>query len=352
MPADFSLAAKHARLQIAVPTLDIAEIRERSTASSARARLRSLALSIAVSLGIVGSAVALASMNQGIHVWIFGNTFQARIQSFAQVRAPMASDVERIAESAAFSVTLPEGVPEDYRVMWIAYTPADHPTFITVRYQTPSDKPGMSVTVIQTSSIERNPALLAQTPGARTTTHGHHFEVGGETVLVQGLHVTDADASAVQRAMASATRQHALADLESHLTRLVVLAPVPSARFELAAERLAPRSGKNFLLARWALHELPARAAHNQPLRDPRTVQATIIPGVRGGPDYRNATLKFARPVAIPADGVQIVAAALRRARIGPNCNCAILVHQSGGSYAIWKIGAAPSFKTEKLNGR
>src|SRR5579872_1096947 len=106
MPADFSAAAKGARMQIVVPPLDIEVICERSYAEKVSDRLRRSAISIAVSLGILGSAVALAaSLNQGVHVWIFGNTFEATIQSFAQVRAPMAADVERIATSAAFPVT-------------------------------------------------------------------------------------------------------------------------------------------------------------------------------------------------------------------------------------------------------
>lgn len=352
MPADFSATAKHARLQIAVPPVDIDAIRERSAGSGARARLRRIGASIAVSLGIAGSAVALAAtLNHGVHVWIFGNTFEATIRSFAQVRAPMATDVERVAKSAAFPVTLPAGVPKGYRVMWIAYSPADHPTFITVNYQTPSGAPGMGVTIIRTSSIERERALLPQSSSARTTTRGLHFEIGNETVLVQGPHLTPARSSDVERAMQSATPAQALADLKSHLTRLVVLAPVMTTPLELAAERIAPLSGKNFLLARWGLHELPARAARNQPLRDPRPIEFTNIPSVHGQPDYRNATVQFARPVAISAEGVRVVVQALQRAKIGPQCGCAILVHQEARTYTVWKIDAAPPYKADKLTG-
>lgn len=338
MPADFSTIAKAARLQIAVPPLDSAAISERTRVHSASERLRRIGISVAVSAGIAGSAVALAAtINQGIHLWISGNTLHASVQSFAQVRAPMASDVERIAKSAAFPVTLPAGVPKTYRVMWIAYTPAEHPTFISIMFESPSHTGGMGITLVQTSSIEPNGALRGS-GSARTTTHGRHFQIGAETVLVQGRHVTPAQASAVERAMASNPPAQTLADLQTHLTRLLVLAPLPSVSLELAAEGLAPKTGKNILLARWALHELPARAARNQPLRDPRPIEFTNIPSVNGQPDYRNATVQFARPVAIAANGVHVIESALQSAHIGPNCGCAILVHQAAGTYRIWKI--------------
>lgn len=352
MPADFSAAAKAAKASIPVPPLNLETILRRSHAERASERLRRIGVSVAVALGIAGSAVALAaSLNQGIHVWIFGSTVKASIQSFAQVRAPMAADVERIVKSADFPVVMPAGVPKDYRVMWIAYSPAEHPAFISVNYQASSGA-GMGVTVMQTSGVEHNRALLQQSASARTTTNALHFEIGGETVLVQGRHVTPAQASGVERAMRSATAAQALAELETHVTRLVVLAPVMTAPLELAAERTAPLSGKNFLLARWGLHELQARAAHNQPLRDPRAIQVTNIPSVHGAPDYRNATVRFARPIAIAAGGVRTIAQALRRAKIAPNCNCAILAHQSSGTYALWKIDAAPPYRAEKLTGR
>lgn len=338
MPVDFSTAAKAARAQLAVPVVDVEAIRERSHAGVG-ARLRTRIISCAIALGILGcGAAAFASIGGGIHLWLFGNTVEATIESFAQVRAPMASDVERIVKSAPFRVMLPVGVPRDYRVVWIAYSPAEHPTLITMSYQTPSGAPGMTVTIVQTSTVERNRALLAQPAAARTATQARHFQVGAETVLVQGRQMTPTQASRVERAMRSESPQKALADLGVHLTRLLVLAPAPSVPLEVAAERLAPPNGKNMLLARWALHELPARAQNHQPLRDPRPIQFTNIPSVNGHPDYRNATVTFARPIAIGAEGVRFIESVLKSAKIGPNCGCAILVHQANGTYSIWKI--------------
>lgn len=341
MPVDFSSAAKAARAQLAVPAIDMDAIGVRSR-TGVGVGLRARVFSWAIALGVLGTAAALAAgAHKGIHLWMSGNTMEAAIQSFAQVRAPMASDVERIANSAAFPVTLPVGVPTNYRVVWIAYSPSEHPTLITIKYETPSGAPAMAISVVQTSSIERNRALLPPSPTPRTATHGWHFEIGSETVLVQGRHVTSAQVLNVERTMQSKTPAQALADLQAHLTPLLVLAPVPSVPLELAAERLAPASGTNMLLARWALHELALRAQANEPLRDPRPITVTNIPSVNGQPDYRNATVVFDRPIAIQAGAVKSIESILRRAKVGPGCSCAIVVHQANGNYDVWKIDAS-----------
>lgn len=342
MPVDFSAAAKAARAAIPVPALNLHAVRERSKSAAIAERARRILLAAAVSVGVLGSAAALAAnLDRGIHVWMFGNTIEASVTSFAQVRSPMAADVERIVKSAAFTVTLPAGVPKNDRILWIAYSPADHPTFVQILFANPSGALPLSAAVLETSSIERNRALLAQAAGPHTTSRAEHFTVGPETVLLGAPALTAAQKARVQHAMQSDTPARAQADLDAHLTRLLVLAPVASIPIELAAERVAPRSGKNVLLGRWALHELPARTAHGEPLRDPRPIVFTNIPSVNGQPDYRNATVQFARPIAVSAAGARSIEAMLRRAGIAPDCACQVLVHRTGpAAYEGWRIDA------------
>lgn len=137
----------------------------------------------------------------------------------------MTADVEHIVKTAAFPVTLAAGVPKNYRVMWIAYSPADHPTFVQVLFANPSGVSPLSVAVLETSSIEQNRALLQQASGPHTISRADHFEVGQETVLLGGHAITPAQKDAVQHAMQSDTQAQALADFQAHLARREVLAP-------------------------------------------------------------------------------------------------------------------------------
>ncbi|HET9095272.1 MAG TPA: hypothetical protein VFN37_01310 [Candidatus Baltobacteraceae bacterium] len=105
------------------------------------------------------------------------------------------------------------------------------------------------------------------------------------------------------------------------------------------AERIAP-AGYNVLLGQWDIHQIPNLAAKGKALRDGRTVNITNIPQVHGQPEYRHARLQWPKAIAIPADGVRAVAAVLRSEKPGPNCDCAILVHQNSGAYAVWEIDA------------
>lgn len=337
MPADFSALAKSARLQISVPSADIEAIRERSEASGARARFRRLVVWIAISLGVLGSAAAFASIGGGVHLWLTGNGVKAIVESFTTVRDPMPADVERIVSHATFPVVFPVGVPRTAHSWWIAYSPADKPDMITIQYRDALGKPYLSVTLVDNAKIRRDIGQMPAGPAQAKTTKGVHWQIGAETVIAQSRHVSESDIAGIKAAMQTQSPAHSQAVFEAMLPKIVIEQVQP--RVADVAERIAP-PGNNVLLGKWDLHQIPTLAAKGKALRDGRTVNITNIPQVHGKPDYRHATLQWPKAIAIPANGVRAVASALRNAKIGPKCDCAVLVHQSAATYSVWKIDA------------
>lgn len=337
MPADFSSMAKHARVRIPVPPLNLENIRARSAASGARARLRRLVLALATSLGVIGGAVAFASIGGGVHLWLTGNGVKAVVRSFTIVRDPMAADVERIASRATFPVVFPVGVPRSAHSWWIAYSPAENPDMITIQYRDALGRSYLSVTLVDNAKIRRDLGQMPPGMAQAKTTKGVHWQIGGETVIAQSRHVPGSDIAGIKNAMQNESPASSQAIFEAMLPKIMVEQVQP--RVAEAAERIAA-PGKNVLLGKWDIHQIPSLAAKSKALRDGRTVNITNIPQVHGQPDYRHATLQWPKVIAIPADGVRAVAAALRSAKIDANCDCAILVHENGRAYAAWKIDA------------
>lgn len=337
MPADFSTAAKAARLQIAVPPIDIEAIRERSEASGARARFRRFVLSIVVTLGVLGTAAAFAGIGGGVHLWLTGNGVKAIVESFTTVRDPMATDVKGIVSHATFSPVFPVGVPRTAKSWWIAYSPADKPDMITIQYRDALGKPYLSVTLVDNAKIRRDIGQMPAGPAQTTSSKGAHWQIGGETVIAQSRHVSEIDIARIRTAMQDESPAHSQAVFEAALPKIVIEQVQP--RVSQAAEQLAP-AGNDVLLGKWDIHQIPILAAKGKALRDGRTVNITNIPQVHGRPDYRHAMLQWPKVIAIPADGVRAVAAALRSANIGPNCECAIMVRRNTRAYAVWKIDA------------
>lgn len=342
------MTAKQARLQIRVPSLDVEAIRERSAAGRSQARIRRLAVALAASLGIIGGAVAFASIGGGIHLWLSGNKVEATVESFTMIREPMAADVQRIVSSATFPVKFPTGVPREAHGVWIAFSPADKPDLITIEYRDAAGKPYAGVTIVDNTKIRRDIGEMPGGPVQGVVSKGVHWQIDGETVITQSRVLSGPDLDRVKSAMRNETAAQSQAAFEAMLPKIVIM-QVPPAVADAAANVAPP--GRNVLFGKWDIHQIPTLAAKGKALRDSRTVNLVHIPQVHGEPDYRNATLEWPKSVAVPAEGVRVVASALRHAKIGPNCACAILVHQSGSTYIIWKIGIAPPYKTERLLG-
>lgn len=336
MHSNFSATAKNARMQIPVPPLDIEAIRVRSAANGARERVRRLVAGAAMALGVGGVAAALASTAGGWHLWLFGNKVEVVVQSLGAVRNPVAADVRNVVARAAFPVVLPDGVPPRLRVLGIAYSPIDRPTLMTIQYGNASDPWVIAVSLIDTEKIAADEKLLPAGPAHAFMTHGYHFPIGREMVLVQGRHISAADAQRVEAAMEHESPAQTAAAFDALLTHIIVLQKVTSQVAEVA-ERVAP-PGEDVVVADWDMRLIPRLATQGKPLRDSRTVYALNIPQVHGQPDYQDATLYWPKGIAIAPNGVRAVAATLRRSHTGPNCNCAILVHASSGAYTVWKI--------------
>ncbi len=332
MYSDFSAAAKNARMQIPVPTLDIEAIRARSEANGARQRVRRLLAGAAMALGVAGAAAALASTAGGWHLWMFGNKVEVTVESLGIVRYPEAADVRNIVARAAFPVVLPDGAPPGLRVLGIMYSPIDRPTMMMIQYGNASHPWAMAVSLIDTTKIAEDEKLLPPGPAQAVVSHPYRFLVGREMVLVH----SGAVARSVEIAMKRESPAQTAAAFDALLTHIIVLQKVIPPVAEVA-ERVAP-PGINVVLADWDLRLIPRLARQGKPLRDSRTVYLLSIPQVHGQPDYRDAVLSWPKAIAIAPNGVRAVAAALRRSHTGSICNCAILVHDSGGKYTVWKI--------------
>jgi hypothetical protein len=341
MHADFSIAAKQACTQIPVPNLDVNAIRARSQSFGIRARVRRLAFSVAAALGIAGAAVALAAnLSQGVHVWFFGNKTVAIVQSFAQVRHPMAADLRALSAKTPFPLVLPAGVPSAAQVLWIAYDPVDKPNFITIQYRDADGRPYMSVTLIDSARLAADRTAMPRGPahGVISSRPAANWEIGRERVFVQSSHLSATQVARIKHLMQTQTAVQTQLEFESRLPKVAIELPSPkSSRLDGVAQRIAP-AGKNVLIGPWEIAQLPRIAAKGKPLYDGRTVYLTSIPQVHGTPDYRKAQLYWPKSVVLPAGGVREVASRLRGAHTGPNCGCAILVNRSGDTYKIWKI--------------
>jgi|SRR5579884_144843 len=349
MSADFSTMAKKARAQISVPPLDIAAIRERAATFGARERLRRIVLALAALLGVIGGAVAYAALGGGVHVWFAGNNVKVTVQSLAQIREPTAADVRDITAKAAFPIVFPVAVPRGMRVWWIAYDPADSPRLLTIEYRSATGGSRMSVTLIDEAKIRSDQSLLPGGPlQALTSKIGRHWQIGRELVLVQGRELSPASATRMRSAMQRSTPAASESAFDATLRRIVVLQKVEP-RVADAAERIAS-AGRNVIIGDWDIRQLPRIAARGKPLRDSRLVYLTSIPQRRGQPIYRDATMYWPKAIAIPASGVRVIETTLRKANVGANCGCAILVHRSGNAYTVWKIETAPPYEAQKLS--
>jgi hypothetical protein len=343
MHADFSIAAKQARSQIAVPALDMGAIRARSQSFGIRTRMQRLGLSVAVALGVAGAAVALAAnISQGVHVWFFGNRTVAVVKSFAQVRQPMAADVRALAAKTTFPLVLPAGVPSAAHVLWIAYDPVDKPNLVTIEYRDADGHPYMGVTLVDAAKIAADRTMMpgGPTAGVVSSKPAAHWQIGPEQVFVQTSHLSLLQIARMRSAMQTQTPAQTQADFAARLPRIAVQIAPADLRLSVvgdAAGRFAP-PGENVLLGKWEIAQLPRIAAKGKPLYDGRTVYMTSVPQVNGAPDYRNAQLYWPKSIALPSAGVREVASRLRTAQVGPNCGCAILVNHSGNSYKVWKI--------------
>lgn len=337
MHANFSVAARAARAELAVPALDIGAIRERALRGSLRARFTAVAAGIA-GAGALWTAVALASnLLPGVHVWFMGNRTVATVQSFAVIRNPVAQDVRGLVASAAFPVVFPAGVPRGARVAGIMYSPADRPELLTIEYRDGSGKHILGVDIIDDAKVASDRTLMPNGPGQGVvTTGGQRWHIGRETVAAQSRFLSPAQLDAIRTATQAESPQQSLAQFERLLPRVSVQSGPPQVGD--VAERYAGE-GHNVLLGKWEIHQIPNIAAKRKALRDARTVYLTNISQIHGQPDFRNATLYWPKSVVIPANGVRAVAAILARTHTGPNCGCSILVHwTAAGPYTVRKV--------------
>lgn len=353
MYSNFSMRGKYARADLPVPDVPMSSILACSAALKRQQRIRAIALTCAISVAMAGTAAAFTTnFFEGVKLWLTGNSATMVIHSFAVTREPTLANVRRIVSSATFPVTLPVGLPAGTRVWVIMYAPAEHPNVITIQYQ---NDHGLNAgfTVVDTKAIGTGPPPM---PGV-TSTQAVHWTIGGETVLAGHEAQKYLDVAHVQSAMAAASPEQSLAATAPMLSHALVLAAQP--QLERLARQYGAAGRDPIVMGPFLVRQIRTLAERGKPLIASNTTLLVNIPSVHGVPDYKNATLKWPRDVALTPVGVKAVAAVMQYAHLASNCDCAMVVDRGTNRYGVWTVAsgqpaqhyavAASTFKVTQL---
>lgn len=339
MCSEFLRRARKERDLIVAPGVPVAQILQRSRALSVRARVRAISVGAALCAATIGAATAYApSISKGIHFWLEGNRVSAVVDSGADFRQPMASDLKKIVSSATFSVTLPVGLPKGLQLDQIMYAPADHPDSITLTYRNYHSGRRLGISLIGPAAILASATPKASDIPQRTS---YRWSSGNETVVMPRSALSPEEAANVRDAMAVVGAHESQAAAESQLPRVEALHG--TAAFLARARRYAPTTARSVLLGPWQLREIARLAADGKPLRDDRLVYLTHIPQIDGRPNFARAIVRWPYIVAVSAPGVRAVWSVMRYKRMSHACDCAILVSAHASKYLMWVIPRKPS---------
>ncbi|MGZ3553407.1 MAG: hypothetical protein ACXVAL_15120 [Vulcanimicrobiaceae bacterium] len=320
----------------------------RSSAARARGRVRTLVLSGAISLAMIGTAAAFGpSIYDGVRLFLSGNKAAVVISSFAMVREPTASDLRNAIATATFPVVLPVGVPKGAHIVRMQFAPAERPNALFIEYRNDRAKFNVGFALFDSSAVNKGDALLP-TGTARALFHeGYRWRVGSETVLVMKRAISSADAERIKAAMTATSPAASLAATEPMLSKATVLGIAPD--LGQIAARYAPANGRTVVVGPQFVRSIPELAKHDRPMFDSHTVFLTNIPSVHGEPDYAKATLRWPHVIAISPAGVRAINAVLRSTGARSNCGCDVLFNQpSEATYWVWEVQRAPSIALKK----
>jgi hypothetical protein len=316
-------------------------IRERSAAQRKRGKVRTLVISAAISLAMVGTAAAFGTnIYNGVRLWITGSTSTVTIQSFVLVKEPTAADLRNVAGKATFPVVLPVGLPASEHLWRLEYAPAQHPNALFLDYR--NERTGLHATfaLFDSSSIQRAkspPAEIAAITGPLA--RQYRWSVGSEAVIAGSRGLSGGMAGHVKAAMKTSTPASSLAVTLTGLSTAIVMVTGPPANEDLGVT-YAPRGRPSVVLGPRFPPLIARLARTNRPLLDAHVVDLTNIPAAPNGqPDYSKATLQWPRTVAIPAPGVRAVNRVLHETHAGSDCGCLIFFNgRSKGAYSVWLL--------------
>ena len=301
-------------------------------------------LSGVVSLAMAGTAAAFATnILQGVRVWINGTKTTVFIQSFAMIRAPREADLKKIASSAAFPVIMPVGLPSGERIWALQYSPADHPTMISILYTGATAQSDFGITLFDPSSLENGkPANMP--PGMSHLTFNntgvYQWRVGGEMVGIAKRVMPPAQAERIRAATSAGSTSDSLNESRAMLSQALILGTSPS--LLNVAPRYAPDSVSAIVIGPQFVDGIRDLAKRGRPMLDTRTFYVTKVPNIGGAPDYRHASFRWGHDVAIAPAGVRAIAAALQFADGSRSCKCEVVFDRSAGNtYSVWTVPIA-----------
>ncbi len=352
MPSDFSAMGKSAISQLPVPEISMETIRSRSRAATLHSRFRTAVACGAICVAAVGTGIGFGQqIYDGVRVWLSGGNAAVAVRSFAMVREPMAADLRKAVQHATFPVVLPVGIPRGTHIRWIAFSPAEHPSFFTLDYH--SDRAHFHVGF---SLFDSTAVNTGQTESPMGSAMPHlmkvdHWQIGRETVVVVKRYIARDDAARIKEAMMKASPAQSLAATESMLSRITITWLGAPQNVIDRAQRLAPGNGRSVLIGPSQILQFSTLVKKGRPLLDPRTVFANNVPSAHGVPQYSKAILHWPRVAVVPVRGVQAIDAVLRSTGNGRRCRCAILFNQpSKATYWIWKIPLSNSGTAKKYS--
>jgi hypothetical protein len=351
MSFDFSESGRSARELIPVPDVPLASIRSRSQAARKRGRVQALVACAAISVGVVGAGTGIgAKIVDGLRVWVSGGQAAIKLDSIVVIRHPTSPELRDTIAHATFPVVFPVGIPADSRVFMLTATPADRPRAIIVSYQTHTGSDGPGFVLLDPAAVDASSGGV-QAASARFQAV-YHWRAGGEVVLAIKKRLVAAEVERIKAAMAQSSPRESLAVVETMLAKVAVLGG-PN-RLELA-ERYAPGTGRSVLLDELQVRSIARGGNRGTPILDRRVFRASHVPYAHGDIDYRKLGPSRSKSVAVPANGVRAIAAAVRSAG-GAACGCEVLFNQpNAATYWVWTIpmsGAQAGVKKYSVDAR
>lgn len=344
MHSDFSTLARSAKGTIPVPDIPMEALRSHARRGAARERLRTFVAGTAICLVALGVGAGFGrTIYDGVSVWWSGGNESIILRSLATTMFPTIADLRGVLARATFPVVLPVGVPPGTRLTYLSYSPLDHPNMLLLQYQNERMHFDAPIALYGPAADAAKGALPLEN-GIRPFSQAvYRWQIGSETVTIPKAHISQADAGRIKTAMMKASPRASLIATARMLPTIVVLGSAP--KIIALAERYAPAKGRSVLVGQSEVHRLGKLAKSGKPMLDMRTLRWINMPLLRNGsPDFAHATQRPLKIIAVPANGVKALRAALLFAGA---CRCELLYNQpNAATYWVWAIPENASAET------
>lgn len=246
----------------------------------------------------------------------------------------MDAEFRAIIARATFPVVLPVGLPQGTHIVRVFFTPADHPSTLTVEYENDRPRIRAGFTLLDPAIVNVPNALLPAGSARPSFQPTESWRAGNEVVIVPSGVVAAQQLGRIRAAMAATTPAASLAENEPYLARILVLGG--SLRVDRARKLAAMPDASSVLLDPNEKRAITRLAALGKPMLDGRRTFISNIRYVNGEPDYSRARGTASHAIAIPAAGVRAIAAVLRK---DGSCDCEVFYRSPGHGLAwVWMI--------------